>query len=232
MAKFHINSNGDVKVCAAKVNRCQFGDDTLHFSTAVDARKTVEELLSKDLGENALRGAKVSLEALITKKAPTFFTSPTKPASKPATNSAARSTRTSFEEQTLALGFRKVEKYSVPFEIVGIFTQRRQPGDKDEGYYINRNGDYVKIVLGTDNYERRLTAPPTKDIALDMAHFETWGISLHSDGPKVAYLCGGCGRENKVRMRRFGRAINNSLEIRCDVCNQLNRALFKYNEPI
>ena len=45
MAKYHINSRGEAGLCRAEKN-CPFGDDSVHFSTAEDARKAFELKMS------------------------------------------------------------------------------------------------------------------------------------------------------------------------------------------
>ncbi len=62
--KFHINSNGDVKPCAATVNACQFGDDSLHFENESQARKVAEDLLSSSTNPRLLVGKKRDLASL------------------------------------------------------------------------------------------------------------------------------------------------------------------------
>jgi hypothetical protein len=46
--KFHINSAGDVRVCNATLKPCRFGDSD-HFTDRTEARKAVEERLSKEM---------------------------------------------------------------------------------------------------------------------------------------------------------------------------------------
>jgi hypothetical protein len=65
--QFHINSNGDVMPCKATKNRCQFGDGTLHFEDAKEARGFVEDIYSKGFYKDVLRGKKSNVAELLTK---------------------------------------------------------------------------------------------------------------------------------------------------------------------
>lgn len=65
--QFHINSNGDLKPCKATKNRCQFGDETLHFKDVAQGRAFVEKIYSEGLGANALSGKKSSSKELLTR---------------------------------------------------------------------------------------------------------------------------------------------------------------------
>lgn len=68
---FHINGNGEVKPCNATKNRCQFGDETLHFQSRDEADDFIDHMKAAKC-EEALRGTKRSIDAfnaLISKSA-------------------------------------------------------------------------------------------------------------------------------------------------------------------
>jgi hypothetical protein len=52
LAQFHINTDGDVRVCTASVKSCQFADSD-HFSSGAGALKASEDNLAREFGTPA-----------------------------------------------------------------------------------------------------------------------------------------------------------------------------------
>lgn len=212
MAKFHINSNGEVKFCTASVNACQFGDETLHFVTAESADRTIQEILSKNYSSKILLGKKTSLVELLTAKKA----------------QSAAAVKPVFEDELRSMGFVKTDAAFVPDAVDELFFRSQKRGDLMLDYYVDRRGNFVQLVMGADGIRRKLTAPPTLDIPCEMIDFNTWNMSLHPQGPKVSYICGGCRRVAQARMANFARS-KFGLLISCAHCSQLNKAPFTYN---
>lgn len=68
MTTYHVNSNGEVKPCKATKNRCQFGDESLHFGTISAANDFISSVQASGNGR-LLRGKKSNAQELLREKA-------------------------------------------------------------------------------------------------------------------------------------------------------------------
>ncbi len=133
-AKYHINSNGDVMLCKATKNRCQFGDGSLHFEDANEARKFVEKIYSESDFRGVLLGKKSTASELLERKAPAVQMNPLKKSLTYAQEIAAAKKAIEIEldeftEDDLAWGKRlfrkpKAETLTIKGEKYKILTDR------------------------------------------------------------------------------------------------------------
>jgi len=214
--KFHINSNGDVKPCAATKNACQFGDGSLHFETAAEGRRAVEAILEQSPDGSTLRGKKSSLTDVLLKS---IRAQDKKKSVIPSAPQKSKNERVEALTKELSqYGYYPVDKAPSP-----VLNSLRAaiPGGSLTRAFKNRSGDFKALGFDKDGKLFTLTAPPTKDIPFPNKNWETWNMSFHPRGPKVSYACAGCGRPGDARVADFSRR-QGDFRIRCSSCGQLN----------
>ena len=52
MARYHINTLGEVRKCSARAGNCPYGDELEHYSSPDNARRAYERLMGKHFGPN------------------------------------------------------------------------------------------------------------------------------------------------------------------------------------
>lgn len=244
MAKYHINSNGDVKPCKATKIACQFGDDSLHFENETDARKVAEKALAKS-GADALRGKKSNLKDLMQKpKTPTgarksfnqrledinkLLNETPKSAPKPATPpSTPRSRiRTQTIETERARGFDHIDRDEIPMD-VQRYMKKTFKANETVLAYFKRDDRYKVLVDSNDGTFLTRTTPDIRDVPHRVKKANMWNMALHPKGPLVTYNCARCGRENQERLYNFDRLIQGDCQTRCR-CGQLNSVPISQN---
>lgn len=237
--KFHINSNGDVKPCAATKNACQFGDGSLHFTDPAEARKVAESILSTAKGNaRVLSGKKRNLQDLKIKALggdPDKLKSivPKVPKSSPKASTPAKtfeSRENAFVKENAVNGFREVYPESAPREVRRLFRNSFKSGDSLRTLLKDSNGNYkaVSYNRASDTFSA-WTAPPTKDIPIRMGVVGGWNMSLHPNGPKIEFQCGQCNTRGQERLGNFPYRRQGDFRIRCRYCGQMGTVPLQYN---
>lgn len=231
--KFHINSNGDVKPCAATKNACQFGDGSLHFSDPAEARKVAESILSTAKGNvRVLSGKKRNLQGLKIKalggdpeKVKSILPeSPKRPAQ------TFESRENAFVKQNVTGTFREVYPESAPREVRRLFRNSFESGETLRTLLKDVNGNYKAISYNRDSDSfRAWTAPATKDIPIRMGVVGGWNMSLHPNGPKIEFQCGQCNARGQERLGNFPYRRQGDFRIRCRYCGQMGTVPLQYN---
>lgn len=232
MAKFHINSNGDVKPCKATKISCQFGDDSLHFENEVDARKVAEKALEK-AGPNALRGKKSSLKDLM-KPATSFeqrldalkkasaTTRKTKATSKPQIVETPRQQITAqVKARELAKGFELVNRKQIPRDVERYLAQSAGRNNGVLAIFARDDERYKVLVEATDGRFLTYSTPDIKDVPHHTEVIGGWNMSVHPRGPKLSYRCARCSAVNQERLGNFTSLRQGDCRTRCR-CGQLN----------
>jgi hypothetical protein len=231
--KFHINSNGDVKVCAATKNACQFGDGSLHFTDASEARKVAEQILSTANGNaKVLDGKKRSLQDL---KIKALGGNPDqlknlgpKPAKAPVKSFDSR--ESAFIKENSLGSFREVYPESAPREVRQLFRNSFNSGDVLRTLLKDTSGNYKAISYNRakDTFSS-WTAPATKDVPIRMEVVGGWNMSVHPNGPKIQFQCGQCNTRSQERLGNFPYRRQGDFRIRCRYCGQLGTVPLQYN---
>lgn len=236
--KFHINSNGDVKPCAATKNACQFGDSSLHFTDAAEARKVAEELLSNSANSRLLEGKKKSLQQL---KDAAKVPSSVPPGyqekyNKPKVTVSVVSSPQTFEAREDAF-IKKVAGTTHKEELIGYAPREveelfvRGLGGRSElrTFLKDRSGNYKAVSYSkTEDRFIEWEAPPTKDIPIKMGVVGGWNMSFHPNGPKITYQCGQCNARGQERLGNFPYRRQGDFRIRCRYCHQLGTVPLQY----
>lgn len=224
MAKFHINSNGDVKPCKATKISCQFGDDSLHFDNEMDARKVAEKALEK-AGPNALRGKKSSLKDLMK---PGFndqfskFTKNVEAAQKPPKVKTPQERITAqTEAQEKAKGFERVTRTQIPRDVERYLAQSVGRNNGVLAIFARDDERYKVLVEATDGRFFTYSTPDIKDVPHVTTAVTGMNISLHPRGPKISFRCARCNRVNEERLGDFSTLRQGDCRTRCR-CGQLN----------
>lgn len=233
MQKFHINSNGDVKFCAATKNACQFGDETLHFSSVHEACAAAESILSSAEGNTqALQGKKRDLLSLQIKAADISKAPQTKsllPLLGKIPQDLDERER-EFTKTAVGGSHHEVSLGSTPRTIRNYFERSLRADEKLRSVLRDRNGNYKAISYSKTTDEFSVwTARPTKEIPLTMKIVGGWNMSAHPAGPKITYQCSQCKRTDSERLRRFPTQRQGDYRIRCRYCGQLGTIPLSYS---
>jgi len=226
MAKFHINSNGDVKPCKAAKVACQFGDSSLHFENEAAARAVAESALEAAAGDtNALRGKKSNLNELMGKKLSfderlsalkTNHTTPKTPAKKPRDEAVDR-----IVAKEVTNGFSSMPIEKLPNDVARMFNKGMRPGEKAVKAFTGEREYYKLLVRTRDDRLIVYTTPNIKDVPHLTTEWKTWSMALHPQGPKVTFRCARCRRENAKRLGQFEVKKQGDFQTRCS-CGQIN----------
>jgi DNA-directed RNA polymerase subunit RPC12/RpoP len=239
--KFHINSNGDVKVCAATKNACQFGDGSLHFTDPEAARKVAEEILSKAEGDSkVLSGKKKSrldLEFKATLGKASFKEAmaglpDVLPAEKVPVKAAQKfeARESAYIKQIAGNTHREVYIESAPREIQRLFKRALSSGDELRTLLRDSVGNYRGISYSkVEDKFSTWNAPATKDVPLTMGVVGGWNMSLHPNGPKIMFQCSQCNARGQERLGNFPHRQQGDFRIRCRYCGQMGTVPLQYS---
>lgn len=223
MARFHINSNGDVKPCKATKISCQFGDDSLHFDNEVDARKTAEKALEK-AGPNALRGKKSSLKELMI-PGNDSITKLIKKAEAAQRPPVAKTPKQRITEQTVAReranGYERITLAQLPRDVERYLARNLESNRGVLAAFARDDERYKVLVEGNDGRFFTYSTPNIKDVPHVTKAFAGWSMSLHPRGPKISFRCARCNRVNEERLGDFDSFRQGDCRTRCR-CGQLN----------
>lgn len=232
MAKFHINSNGEAKPCSATRRACQFGDDTLHFGTAEEARAIAEKILEASEGKlHVLKGKKSTLSRLEFRAL--MATAKGKGDSADGSSIEVKESVNPDKlldaklQEAKVKGVREVYYEDVPKSIHRLFSRALSRDgwnipDEQKAYGENRDGNFSMYGVLENGKVIAYTAPPTKDVPLETARWRAGMPTLHPGGPKIEYACVGCNARDTSRLSDFPHKAQGDFRIRCRACGQLN----------
>lgn len=221
MAKFHINTNGDVKPCNAEKRACQFGDSSLHFASAEEGRAFVEKILETSHGiMTPLTGSKMN-RTWVEMKARSAKDAPLRKRVSKATGSKPRpiSGPARVDSFMKSRGMTLVQR---PEPHVRDFYEKRVPEGIEVRIYEDANGNVNGAYFDPKEKKTKtwkVNLSPL-EIPMEVEEGRSWNKSLHPQGPKVKWICPRCDAYTEQRAATLSPRERGEYRSTCGACQQ------------